>query len=273
MNRDQTARALLRLYPAAWRERYGEELLALVDESGLTFRVVLNVMMAATVERLRMAAWLINHEHISGDQPLPSLITLGYLLADFLPRAAILCTTILALRLAGIPTPPWTTWVVLFFRCEEDEFMAPRLKSRAARLFIWSYWLFLAMALTALAGLLGVTLRRVGVPEPSTTVFYRTLGTVLAVGLVRAIPMRYQWMSYNSTWPGIHPREIRVWQVVWFAVCVVTALAYPGPEMFWPGTLILWLVLRPPFGLTREGIAQQRAFKAEMDRKSPWGRF
>jgi hypothetical protein len=82
--------------------------------------------------------------------------------------------------------------------------------------------------------------------------------------------MRYRLLSYNSTWPGIHPREIRAWQAVWFGVCVVTAMGYPGLEMFWPGALIMWIVLRPPFGLTREGIAQMRALKEERDRQSPW---
>jgi hypothetical protein len=260
---------LLRLYPAAWRERYGNELLALIDESGLTVRIVLDVVLAAGVQWLRTAVSLIKNDQFAGEPP-PKLITAGYMYADFLPCAAILATTIAGLYAAGVPAPPWTTWVLLFFQCDQHNFMAPRPTSRAVRLFIWSYWLFLALALAALAGLLALGLRSVGLPAPSTALLYGTFGTVLLVGLIRAIPMRYRLMSYNSTWPGIHLREIRVWQGVWFGVFVVVAMAYPGAEMFWPGALILWMALRPPFGLTREGVARQRALKQERGRQPLW---
>ena len=46
-------RWLLRLFPAAWRARYGEELLDLVDETGMTPRVAADVARAGVAERAR----------------------------------------------------------------------------------------------------------------------------------------------------------------------------------------------------------------------------
>src|SRR3954454_2470614 len=48
-------RWLLRLYPGAWRARYGEELAALVDDTGLTPRVAIDLARAGTKERARAA--------------------------------------------------------------------------------------------------------------------------------------------------------------------------------------------------------------------------
>jgi hypothetical protein len=42
---------LLRLYPAAWRDRYGDELRDLVADTGLTPRVALDLARAAAIER------------------------------------------------------------------------------------------------------------------------------------------------------------------------------------------------------------------------------
>lgn len=44
---------LLRLYPRAWRERYGEEFVALIEQSGGGWRCLVNVASGATRERLR----------------------------------------------------------------------------------------------------------------------------------------------------------------------------------------------------------------------------
>lgn len=59
MSASRTTARLLRLYPSAWRERYGEELEALVLETRcgdrLPWRVRFDVVRAATRERLRAA--------------------------------------------------------------------------------------------------------------------------------------------------------------------------------------------------------------------------
>ena len=45
------ARALLRLYPRLWRQRYGDELTALLEEQPIQLRIVLNVARSALSER------------------------------------------------------------------------------------------------------------------------------------------------------------------------------------------------------------------------------
>jgi hypothetical protein len=270
MNPDVTARALLRLYPAAWRERYGDELLALIDESGLTFRIVPDVVFAAGVEWFRTAAALIRSEYTS-EEPPPSLITVRYMFVDFVPRTAIASGAVVLFGLAGVPYPPWSFWVNLFFLLQADHpgGVSPRHPSRSVRLFVWSYWFGLAIALAGLAWGLGSVLRDLGVPEPSSTVF-QTLGAIFAFGFLRCFYLAYRWMSYNSTWPGLNPREIRAWQAYWLTVVLVLAIADPGGTIFWPGTFLIWMSLRPPYEVTREGVARQRALKEQRDRESPW---
>lgn len=45
------ARALLRLYPRLWRQRYGDELSALLEEQPLRLRIVLDIVRGALVQR------------------------------------------------------------------------------------------------------------------------------------------------------------------------------------------------------------------------------
>ena len=270
MNHHQIARALLLLYPAAWRERYGDELLALIGESGLTSRIVLDVVLAAGGEWFRTAAALISEENTAGEPP-PKLLTARYMFADFLPCTAIVCAAIVLLGLAGIPYPPWNIWAMLFFQWDNrQEVFAPRFANRSARLFVWSFWFFLALCLALLGWRLGLSIRGLGAPEPPTVVFYSVLGVVLSCGLARASYLAFRAMSFNSTWTGLNPREMRAWQIIWFAVVVMSGMADPAGEAFWPWAGIVWMSLRPPYGMTRAGVALQRALKAERDRESPW---
>ncbi len=65
MRAERTSRLLLRLYPAGWRARYGEELQALILESSgrrVPWRVRADVALAAGRERLRGAG-------LTGDSP------------------------------------------------------------------------------------------------------------------------------------------------------------------------------------------------------------
>jgi len=48
------ARRLLRLYPAAWRRKYGEELVALLDDTGVGWRQIGDVVVAAAGEWVRL---------------------------------------------------------------------------------------------------------------------------------------------------------------------------------------------------------------------------
>lgn len=48
-------RLLLRFFPAAWRARYGKELLDLVSETGVTPRIAADLIRAGVAERARVA--------------------------------------------------------------------------------------------------------------------------------------------------------------------------------------------------------------------------
>ena len=53
ITRDQVIAALVRLYPAAWRREYGDELIGVLAARPLTLRVVLDVAASAARERAR----------------------------------------------------------------------------------------------------------------------------------------------------------------------------------------------------------------------------
>jgi len=55
MSSSKLARILLRLYPRAWRDRYGAEFLALLDDARLSWWQVPDVVRAAGNERVRAA--------------------------------------------------------------------------------------------------------------------------------------------------------------------------------------------------------------------------
>ena len=55
MTRQQLAEALLRVYPAAWRREYGEELFDISISRPLTWRVAANVLGAGLRQRIREA--------------------------------------------------------------------------------------------------------------------------------------------------------------------------------------------------------------------------
>ncbi len=106
MSDDRVARALLRLYPRTWRTRYGVEFLALVSDTGLTWRAALDVIAAASVERARVliALWRCQAE------PDATLRTIGSanfreLMTEGLAVLALMGATVLALAVLGVPLP------------------------------------------------------------------------------------------------------------------------------------------------------------------------
>ena len=62
--RERLLRLLIRAYPRTWRERYADELIALVQERPMGFRDTAGLLRAAVSERLS------SH----GDLPLPSMV-------------------------------------------------------------------------------------------------------------------------------------------------------------------------------------------------------
>ena len=111
MRSERVARALLRLYPRAWRARYGDEFFALIEESGATPRLLIDVAVAAVRERTR--ALLASQ---STEDPLARVP--GWILASMLVKPLVLavCVWILADGLVRLGFGPvfggfWTSFV------------------------------------------------------------------------------------------------------------------------------------------------------------------
>jgi cytochrome b6-f complex iron-sulfur subunit len=85
MNRHETrGRRLLRLFPRAWRARYEQEFLALIEDRPPGVRDALDIVLSACDARLRPQAWAVQSEargqlmmQSAGDGPAPVKITLG----------------------------------------------------------------------------------------------------------------------------------------------------------------------------------------------------
>jgi hypothetical protein len=262
MPSDRLARALLRLYPRAWRARYGDEFLAFIDDSGLSWRAVANVVAAAGAERVRALVALVHYE----DDPALLLPWTGSrpareVLAEGAAYMVFVGLTVWAGSGFGVPYPPWTWWFnVLFFGCGRGD--VPTLPaSWFERLAVPVFWFTTATALASLAWLTGVWLGRVGVPTPSDPVVYTIMGTWAVCAGVRWLYCMVRTLWLGSTWPGMHRREKHQWSAAWFVVAAVLALTGPSEALrtFWPVAMIFWLVLRPPFFMARAGAARRRA--------------
>jgi hypothetical protein len=80
-----TPQSLLRLYPRKWRERYGEEFVALLEQTGATPGQVMDIVRAAAKERLLPATgdWMFGWGYIAGTLVVGSLIALAANVAAF----------------------------------------------------------------------------------------------------------------------------------------------------------------------------------------------
>jgi hypothetical protein len=113
-------RFLLRVYPRPWRERYGDELLAVLEAAPLTWRVRADVLAAGVKERLRgsgppqlrvLRAWSLFviggaafqktsehwHEVVPGDRAVPTVAFDTVQAAAVIGSAAVVAAIALAL--------------------------------------------------------------------------------------------------------------------------------------------------------------------------------
>ena len=106
MRNDRAARALLRLYPRAWRARYGDEFLTLVEDQGLSWRGVVDVVAAAGVERARSIAAAVRELDAPPSAPLLPVTTFREWIAQKAAILALFAAAVLALGAVGVPYPP-----------------------------------------------------------------------------------------------------------------------------------------------------------------------
>jgi hypothetical protein len=264
MRDERLAGALLRLYPRAWRERYGDEFLAFVADTGLSWRAVADVVAAATVERMRAVVAVARYD----DDPAAAVALfesrpIREVLAEGTTYILIVILTVWALGAVGVPYPTWMWWFnILFLNNGGRGFVpTPNGASWFERLTVSAFWFGTATALGGLAWVFGVFLGRWGVPAPSDAVFYTVMGTGVVCAGCRMLYCMVQTMWVGSTWRGMDRREMYMWGGTWLAIIVFLALTDPSEALraFWPFEMILCMTLRPPFVITRAGAARRRA--------------
>jgi hypothetical protein len=258
MPSDRIARALLRLYPREWRARYGDEFLALIADSGLSWREGADVIAAATVERLRAAVGVIRSQ-------LDPTEAQSYVpessFADSLREAALfgslVCLTVAVFAVFGVPLPRWTWWVFVL-PPGGGLHVAPSAQANWRERATLSYfWFVAAVAVTGIvwrgAGAL------IGVPPFSDRIFFSLIGVFFLAGIPRAIYCGIRILIYGSTWRGMHPAEIHAWRLGLLALVGLVASFDAAGETFWMLTFLVALAFRTPYEFTRHGAARRRA--------------
>ena len=257
MSDERLARALLRLYPRSWRERYGDEFLALVDQSGLTWREAADVVLAAGLERGRttLALAFADVDPELGQHTSSRQIAAGF--GDLAAHFAVVGAAVLAFGAAGVSYPGWMFWYWIFNQWHFRG-LPVTVGDWLDRLLASSFWFFIALALTAGCWLTADALHRLGV-QPSE----RVLNRLFVVGVVSVI-LRigygiYRRMSSGRA-KGVAHREVAAWNGLAFVLVVLAFLDDPSTKGFWIYTGSFWMTVRLPFGLTPAGalLSQQR---------------
>jgi hypothetical protein len=169
---------LIRLYPAAWRERYGAELAALLEERPPTVADRLDIVRGA------IDAWL--HAQIPGRH-----VPIGHRLPGFAATAAgvLVCVALVGITLAE-PASDWGAFGSLFgIALLLGLLSLPGMYfERYARQLRW-----------ALAGAAGLTVVAAILPWPLMTVTYLALytlilgGTLALAGARAGLSARTRW--------------------------------------------------------------------------------
>jgi hypothetical protein len=256
MRSDRVARALLRLYPRAWRERYGAELLALIAEQGLSTSAVFDVVAAAVLERTRSLAALLRNDldpQTACIAPVPFRETLRES-AWFLCLIALMVGIVV---LTGIPLPSWMWWYFTVINWVIGAWVTTRpLASSSERAVLAFFWNALAVAGARLAWLIASVAAWLGVPEPPEYVVYGSFGLFFAAVACRGI---YSGSRIHvTTWMDLHPHEIAVWRGVLFVIVVLAAFLDPKAETFWSLSLVMAISFQVPHNAMRHFAARQR---------------
>ena len=244
MRSERFARMLLRVYPRAWRERYGDEFLALVSESGLTWRTSVDILIVATIERVRRLLELARAE-MAPPSPLPPLTpqTDRELFLTHLGHVALVSALIFVCTRFGLASPQWNVWMQLFFM--SSYFDSEGRVTRATigeRIVLTFAWFMVAMWIAIVGWLIGDGLRQLGVPEPSDGLFLIVIGVPMLAGFAR---MLYRGLAsaLNKPRPDITGREFWAWSVPAFALAVLAGMVDPFGRLIWTTGFVwsLWL--------------------------------
>lgn len=257
------ARVLLRLYPRPWRERYGDELLAYLDDSGLTPRGVVDIVAAAAVERGRS---ILDAAHAQIDpSPLPVhdppvVVGADTMFGPTLVRATLVGATVVAFYAAGVPYPQWTSWFNLLLSpmssLDRSTFNAS-VFDRGVASFVW---FAVSLVLVLIAQMLAAILLTLGVPAISEEVAFSAMAIVLVSATLRGIWRGVRSALRPATFDPISTREVRIWQAAGVATMVVAGLGGLLWQVLWPIAMIFNMAITFPPMMSRGGEARRRIF-------------
>ena len=123
------ARAALILYPAAWRARYGEEVRALIDDSGADLRTIVGLAWQA------IPAWVCPAQHLH-DRPARMRASLAVVLIAWTALTGLALvfeqlTQAQGLSPSGHPIIQWSYWIF------DGAFFSSVLAAAAGGLPLW----------------------------------------------------------------------------------------------------------------------------------------
>ena len=251
MRSDRTACVLLRLYPRAWRARYGDEFLALVEDQGLSWRGVADVVAAAGVERARSIAAAVRTLDAPPSSTLEPVTTLREWIAT---RALILAfagLAVLTLGAVGVPYPRGgmlAQFVINVLLLDLQLDSQARLADRVARPL---YQFTAAAIVTGVCWLVAFVLTAMGAPPPSERVFFLAVLPALGWAGVRFLyrVFRPAYRAFRRPGeavplPPISTFEVRAWSFIMFTVVVTMAMMDPQGQTYWAMAFTVWIFLR-----------------------------
>lgn len=266
MRSERLARTLLRLYPSDWRARYGDELLALVSESGLTWRAAADIVVAAAIERVRRLIELARSEMVPASVLPPIAPETGReLILTHLGFVALAAAVIFASTLFGIAMPEWNLWVWLVLSPSTFDGEARVTRATVGERIALSFaWFLIAAWMGTVGWIAGDGLRQLGVPEPSDGVFLLLLVVPMLAGFGRAL-YRGIAAGLNKPRPAITRREWCAWSVLQFMFSMLCGMADPFGRLIWTSAWMwtIWLrVIRtyPVRSARRRQLREQRGF-------------
>jgi hypothetical protein len=260
MRSQRAARALLRLYPRAWRERYGDEFIGLIDDTGLSGRVIADVVHAASVQRLRaIAAFRTPDPDAIGTGRTLATIDAYDLLLPTLIFTALVSITVAVLSPVGLAFAGWM-WLLMtagnFMTCD-GPLIWPR-STIAARVARGYYFLIEGLVFGIALWFASRGLATAGVPAPPDGFEFVFIAIFLA-GFGRLIQVFSRRSRRPDEWVVVRRSELAAWRAVAVIFYSVVIIADPDSRMIWQFATFWYLIGRTPFSETPLGAARRRA--------------
>ena len=249
MRDDRLARALLRLYPRAWRARYGDEFLALVDDQGLSWRGIVDVVAAACVERVRSIVSAMRDWDDPASLPSNSTPSVREWIADRAALFALVGAAVLALGAIGVPYPPRRLslqFVLQLFLL--DLAWHGRFAERVARS---CYDIATAAVVTGFGWLTAFIVTGIGAPPPTEPMFALAVGVAVGCAALRWLDRVFRPAYRSFRRPGdavdlppISTFEVQAWSAVMFTIVVTMAMMDTEGQTYWSMAFMVWMFIR-----------------------------